>query len=64
MISLQQCKEILGSTEGLSDQDILEIRDMLYAVIEQIFDAGQVQCLPLADTKKKLRHNQNVEEQN
>lgn len=38
MISVKKCKEYLEGAD-LTDQEIIEIRDILYAVAGQIFDA-------------------------
>lgn len=58
MISINQCKEILD-TSDLSDEQIVEVRDILYAVAEQIFDVHE--CAPEpADISDQTRHDESV----
>ncbi|MDP3955901.1 MAG: hypothetical protein Q8Q18_01505 [bacterium] len=37
MLSAEQCKKIIGET-NLSDREIEEIRNALYALVEGVFD--------------------------
>lgn len=40
-LSIQQCKELIGQeeAEALKEEDVLRLRDMLYAVVDVIADA-------------------------
>lgn len=51
MISINQCKEILGDS-NFSDEQITEVRDILYAMVEQVFDEYES-----ADVSNEPRHD-------
>ncbi len=59
MISINRCKEILESPD-LSDEQIIEVRDILYAVAEQFFDAHQFGNTKTADISDQTRHDESV----
>lgn len=57
MLTLLQCKEILDDP-ALSDERVIEVRDILYAVTEQIFDAQEF--AEGADISGRTRHDESV----
>lgn len=60
MLSIEELKKIVGHSD-FSDEDILEIRGLLYALVEQVFDAHQFRPKTLsADFFKDVRHDVSV----
>lgn len=57
MLTLLQCKEILDEPT-LSDEEVIQIRDLLFSVTEQIFDAQEF--IEGADISDKTRHDESV----
>lgn len=44
MISIEQCKKHIGETH-LSDSEVVEIRDAIYALVESVFDKLESELL-------------------
>ena len=57
MLTLLQCKEILDEPT-LSDEEVIEIRDLLFSVTEQFFDAYEF--AEGADISSGTRHDESV----
>ena len=54
MLTLKQCKEILSDeAKGLTDNEILEMRDWLSAFAELIIESTDFSNLPVKKIRKK-----------
>jgi hypothetical protein len=42
MLSIERCRELLGGTSGLSDQEISNLRDHLYSLAGTVLEAAVV----------------------
>ncbi len=59
MISIEQFKQIL-EIPNLSDEQVSELRDLLYVVVEQVFDTGEIECKNTTALTLKSRHDESV----